>query len=134
MIKSHKKAYNPLQICLCKGVAGLRQVLFKGKNMERIRLKLKAYDHRVLDRTVAAIVEAVKRTGADVRGPVPMPTKIKRYTVLKSPHINKDSREQFEMRIHARMLDIVAATPETVDSLTKLDLAPEVNVEVRAMK
>ncbi|MBS6286053.1 MAG: 30S ribosomal protein S10, partial [Campylobacter concisus] len=70
----------------------------------------------------------------DVRGPVPMPTKIKRYTVLKSPHINKDSREQFEMRIHARMLDIVAATPETVDSLTKLDLAPEVNVEVRAMK
>ena len=102
--------------------------------MERIRLKLKAYDHRVLDRTVAAIVEAVKRTGADVRVPVPMPTKIKRYTVLKSPHINKDSREQFEMRIHARMLDIVAATPETVDSLTKLDLAPEVNVEVRAMK
>ena len=82
---------------------------------------------------VAAIVEAVKRTGADVRGPVPMPTKIKRYTVLKSPHINKDSREQFEMRIHARMLDIVAATPDTVDSLTKLDLAPEVNVEVRAM-
>ena len=101
--------------------------------MERIRLKLKAYDHRVLDRTVAAIVEAVKRTGADVRDPVPMPTKIKRYTVLKSPHINKDSREQFEMRIHARMLDIVAATPDTVDSLTKLDLAPEVNVEVRAM-
>jgi ribosomal protein S10 len=64
---------------------------------------------------------------------VPMPTKIKRYTVLKSPHVNKDSREQFEMRIHARMLDIVAATPDTVDSLTKLDLAPEVNVEVRAM-
>ena len=101
--------------------------------MERIRLKLKAYDHRVLDRTVAAIVEAVKRTGADIRCPIPMPTKIKRYTVLKSPHINKDSREQFEMRIHARMLDIVAATSDTVDSLTKLDLAPEVNVEVRAM-
>lgn len=118
---------------ICKEVVCLRQVLFKGKYMERIRLKLKAYDHRVLDRTVAAIVEAVKRTGADVRGPVPMPTKIKRYTVLKSPHVNKDSREQFEMRIHARMLDIVAATPDTVDSLTKLDLAPEVNVEVRAM-
>ncbi|EHC3282380.1 30S ribosomal protein S10 [Campylobacter jejuni] len=101
--------------------------------MERIRLKLKAYDHRVLDRTVAAIVEAVKRTGTDIRGPIPMPTKIKRYTVLKSPHINKDSREQFEIRIHARMLDIVAATPDTVDSLTKLDLAPEVSVEVRAM-
>ncbi|MEE6536347.1 30S ribosomal protein S10, partial [Campylobacter jejuni] len=69
----------------------------------------------------------------DIRGPIPMPTKIKRYTVLKSPHINKDSREQFEIRIHARMLDIVAATPDTVDSLTKLDLAPEVSVEVRAM-
>ena len=106
---------------------------FKENSMERIRLKLKAYDHRVLDRTVAAIVEAAKRTGADIRGPIPMPTKIKRYTVLKSPHINKDSREQFEMRIHARMLDIVAATSDTVDSLTKLDLAPEVNVEVRAM-
>ena len=87
--------------------------------MQKIRLKLKAYDHRVLDRTVSAIVEAVKRTGADVRGPVPMPTKIKRYTV--------------EMKIHDRMLDIVAATPDTVDSLTKLDLAPEVNVEVHAM-
>ena len=102
--------------------------------MGRIRLKGKAYAHRDIQGAVAAIEKAVKRTGADVRGPVPMPTKIKRYTVLKSPHINKDSREQFEMRIHARMLDIVAATPETVDSLTKLDLAPEVNVEVRAMK
>lgn len=101
--------------------------------MERIRLKLKAYDHRVLDGTVLAIVEAVKRTGADVRGPVPMPTKIKRYTVLKSPHVNKDSREQFEMKIHARMLDIVSATSDTVDSLTNLNLAPEVNVEVRAL-
>ena len=101
--------------------------------MERIRLKLKAYDHRVLDRTVSAIVDAVRRTGADIRGRIPMPTKLKRYTVLKSPHINKDSREQFEMRIHGRMLDIVAATPDTVDSLTKLDLAPEVNVEVRAL-
>ena len=107
--------------------------LTKRTNMERIRLKLKAYDHRVLDRTVSAIVDAVRRTGADIRGPIPMPTKLKRYTVLKSPHVNKDSREQFEMRIHGRMLDIVAATPDTVDSLTKLDLAPEVNVEVRAM-
>lgn len=106
---------------------------FKGQFMERIRLKLKAYDHRVLDRTVSAIVDAVRRTGADIRGPIPMPTKLKRYTVLKSPHINKDSREQFEMRIHGRMLDILAATPDTVDSLTKLDLAPEVNVEVRAL-
>jgi len=104
-----------------------------GENMEKIRLKLKAYDHRVLDRSVAAIIEAVKRTGAEIRGPIPMPTKIKRYTVLKSPHVNKKSREQFEMRIHGRMIDIVSATTDTIDSLMKLDLAPEVNVEVRAM-
>ncbi|WP_300363139.1 30S ribosomal protein S10 [Hydrogenimonas sp.] len=101
--------------------------------MEKIRLKLKAYDHRVLDRSVAAIVEAVKRTGAEIRGPIPMPTKIRRYTVLRSPHVNKDSREQFEIRIHSRMIDIVSATPDTVDSLMKLDLAPEVDVEVRSM-
>ena len=106
---------------------------FKGKPMEKIRLKLKAYDHRVLDRSVAAIVEAVKRTGAEIRGPIPMPTKIRRYTVLRSPHVNKDSREQFEIRMHGRMIDIVSATPDTIDSLMKLDLAPEVDVEVRSM-
>ena len=101
--------------------------------MEKIRLKLKAYDHRVLDRSVAAIVEAVKRTGAEIKGPISLPTKIKKYTVLRSPHINKDSREQFEIRMHSRLIDIVSATGDTVDSLMKLDLAPEVNVEVRAM-
>lgn len=101
--------------------------------MEKIRLKLKAYDHRVLDKSVAAIVEAVKRTGAEIRGPIPLPTKIRKYTVLRSPHVNKDSREQFEIRVHSRMIDIVSATTDTVDSLMKLDLAPEVNVEVRAM-
>ncbi|MCH9813512.1 MAG: 30S ribosomal protein S10 [Epsilonproteobacteria bacterium] len=101
--------------------------------MEKIRLKLKAYDHRVLDRSVEAIVDSVKRTGAEIRGPIPLPTKIKKYTVLRSPHVNKDSREQFEMRMHARLIDIVSATTDTVDSLMKLDLAPEVNVEVRAM-
>ena len=101
--------------------------------MEKIRLKLKAYDHRVLDRSVGAIVDAVKRTGAEIRGPIPMPTKVRKYTVLKSPHVNKKSREQFEIRIHGRVIDIVSATPETVDSLMKLDLAPEVDVEVRSM-
>jgi len=101
--------------------------------MEKIRLKLKAYDHRVLDRSVASIVEAVKRTGAELIGPVPLPTKIKKYTVLKSPHVNKDSREQFEIRIHARMIDIISATSDTIDSLMKLDLAPEVDVEIRSM-
>jgi small subunit ribosomal protein S10 len=101
--------------------------------MEKIRIKLKAYDHRVLDRSVASIVEAVKRTGAQIRGPIPIPTKIRKYTVLKSPHVNKDSREQFEIRIHSRLIDIVSATPDTMDSLMKLDLAPEVDVEVRTM-
>lgn len=101
--------------------------------MEKIRLKLRAYDHRVLDRSVASIVEAVKRTGAEIRGPIPIPTKMRRYTVLRSPHVNKDSREQFEIRIHSRLIDIVSATPDTVDSLMKLDLAPEVDVEVRQM-
>ena len=124
--------------CFSK-ITVLNSVIFRvasslqGYLMEKIRLKLKAYDHRVLDRSVAAIVEAVKRTGAEIVGPIPMPTKIKRYTVLRSPHVNKTSREQFEMRIHARMIDIVSATTDTVDSLMKLDLAPEVNVEVRAM-
>jgi small subunit ribosomal protein S10 len=101
--------------------------------MEKIRLKLKAYDHRVLDKSVTAITEAVKRSGAELIGPVPMPTKIRRYTVLRSPHVNKDSREQFEIRVHSRMIDIVFATSDTVDSLMKLDLAPEVDVEVRSM-
>ena len=101
--------------------------------MEKIRLKLKAYDHRVLDRSVASIVEAVKRTGAELIGPIPMPTKIKKYTVLKSPHVNKDAREQVEIRIHGRMIDIVSATSDTIDSLMKLDLAPEIEVEIRSM-
>ena len=101
--------------------------------MEKIRLKLKAYDHRVLDRSVVSIVEAVKRTGSEIKGPIPLPTKKRRYTVLRSPHINKDSREQFEIRIHSRIIDIMSATPDTVDSLMRLDLAPEVDVEVVSM-
>ncbi|GAA7941147.1 30S ribosomal protein S10 [Helicobacter pylori] len=102
--------------------------------MEKIRLKLKAYDHRVLDRSVVAIVEAVKRSGSEIRGPIPLPAKNKRYTVLRSPHVNKDSREQFEIRVYSRLIDIISATPETVDSLMKLDLAPEVDVEVTSME
>jgi len=101
--------------------------------MEKIRLKLKAYDHRVLDRSVESIVDSARRTGAEIIGPIPMPSKIKRYTVLRSPHVNKDSREQFEIRIHSRMIDIISATSDTIDSLMKLDLAPEVEVEIRSM-
>jgi small subunit ribosomal protein S10 len=118
---------------LVENKVGKTNVFFKGKKMEKIRLKLQAYDHRVLDRSVASIVEAVKRTGAELIGPIPLPTKRRKYTVLKSPHVNKDSREQFEIRIHSRVVDIISSTPDTVDSLMKLDLAPEVNVEVRSM-
>ena len=99
--------------------------------MEKIRLKLKAYDHSVLDKSVSVIAEAAKRSGAELIGPVPLPTKIRRYTVLRSPHVNKDSREQFEIRVHSRVIDIVFATADTVDSLMQLELAPEVDVEVR---
>lgn len=109
------------------------EFFIKESNMEKIRLKLKAYDHRVLDRSVVSIVEAVKRTGSEIKGPIPLPTKKRRYTVLRSPHINKDSREQFEIRIHSRIIDIMSATPDTVDSLMSLDLAPEVDVEVISM-
>ncbi len=111
----------------------MKRVLL-GEFMEKIRLKLKAYDHRVLDRSVVAIVEAVKRSGSEIRGPIPLPTKNKRYTVLRSPHVNKDSREQFEIRVYSRLIDIISATPETVDSLMKLDLAPEVDVGVTSME
>ena len=90
---------------------------------EKIRIRLKAYDHRVLDQSTSEIVETAKRTGARVAGPIPLPTRIERFTVLRSPHIDKKSREQFEMRTHKRVLDIVDPTPQTVDALMKLDLA-----------
>ena len=98
---------------------------------ERIRIRLKAYDHRVLDQSVREIVDAVKRTGGRVAGPVPLPTRIERFTVNRSPHIDKKSREQFEMRTHKRLLDIVDPTPQTVDALMKLDLAAGVDVEIK---
>ena len=98
---------------------------------ERIRIRMEAYDHAVLDLSATDIVNTAKRTGADVRGPVPLPTRCERYTVLRSPHIDKKSREQFEIRTHKRVLDIVDPTPQTVDALMKLDLAAGVDVEIR---
>ncbi len=98
---------------------------------QNIRIRLKAYDHRVLDVSASEILNTAKRTGARVRGPIPIPTKIERYTVLRSPHIDKKSREQFEIRTHRRLLDIVDPTPETVDALMKLDLAAGVDVEIK---
>ncbi len=98
---------------------------------QSIRIRLKAFDHRVLDSSTAEIVNTAKRTGARVRGPVPLPTRIKRFTVNRSPHIDKKSQEAFEMRTHARVLDIVDPTPQTVDALMKLDLAAGVDVEIK---
>ena len=98
---------------------------------QNIRIRLKAFDHRVLDTSTLEIVDTAKRTGADVRGPIPLPTKIERYTVLRGPHIDKKSREQFEIRTHKRLLDIVDPTPQTVDALMKLDLAAGVDVEIK---
>ncbi|MTI10635.1 MULTISPECIES: 30S ribosomal protein S10 [Curvivirga] len=98
---------------------------------QNIRIRLKAFDHRVLDSSTQEIVNTAKRTGAEVRGPIPLPTKIEKFTVLRGPHVNKKSREQFEMRTHKRVLDIVDPTPQTVDALMKLDLAAGVDVEIK---
>ena len=98
---------------------------------QNIRIRLKAFDHRVLDQSTVEIVNTAKRTGAEVRGPIPLPTKIEKYTVLKSPHVDKKSREQFEIRTHKRVLDKIDPTPETVDALMKLDLASGVDVEIK---
>ncbi|MEI8294929.1 MAG: 30S ribosomal protein S10 [Alphaproteobacteria bacterium] len=96
-----------------------------------IRIRLKAYDHRLLDQSVREIVHTAKRTGAEVRGPIPLPTRLQRYTVNRSPHIDKKSREQFEIRTHKRLIDIVNWLPQTVDALMKLDLASGVDVEIK---
>ncbi len=108
-------------------------VAFSVDPMERqnIRIRLKAFDHRALDMSAREIVSTAKRTGAQVRGPVPLPTRIEKFTVNRSPHIDKTSREQFEIRTHKRVLDIVDPTPQTVDALMKLDLSAGVAVEIK---
>ena len=100
-------------------------------NGQNIRIRLKAFDHRVLDQSTGEIVTTAKRTGARVRGPIPLPTRFEKFTVLRSPHVDKKSREQFEIRTHKRLLDIVDPTPQTVDALMKLDLAAGVDVEIK---
>ena len=99
---------------------------------QNIRIRLKAFDHRVLDQSTGEIVTTAKRTGARVRGPIPLPTRFEKFTVLRSPHVDKKSREQFEMRTHKRLIDILEPTPDTVDALMKLDLPPGVDVEIKA--
>ena len=98
---------------------------------QNIRIKLRAYDNKVLDQSTEEIVNTVKRTGANIKGPIPLPTKKERYTVLRSPHIDKKSREQFETRTHKRLIDIIEPTPATVEALMKLDLASGVDVEIK---
>ncbi len=98
---------------------------------QRIRIRLKAFDHRLVDRSAQEIVETARRTGAQVKGPIPLPTKMERYTVLISPHVNKDARDQYETRTHKRLMDIIDPTDKTVDALMKLDLAAGVDVQIK---
>ncbi|MBW1645375.1 MAG: 30S ribosomal protein S10 [Deltaproteobacteria bacterium] len=98
---------------------------------QKIRIRLKAYDHKILDQSVLEIVNTAKRTGAMVAGPIVLPTEINKYCVLRSPHVNKKSREQFEVRTHKRLIDIVEPTQQTVDALMKLDLSAGVDVEIK---
>ncbi len=97
---------------------------------QRIRIRLKAFDHRLIDSSTQEIVETARRTGAQIKGPIPLPTRKERYTVLVSPHVNKDARDQYEIRTHKRLLDIVEPTEKTVDALMKLDLAAGVEVQI----
>ena len=99
---------------------------------QNIRIKLRAYDNKILDQSTEEIVNTVKRTGANIKGPIPLPTRNEKFTVNKSPHVDKKSREQFEIRTHKRLLDIVEPTPQTVDALMKLDLPAGVDVEIKA--
>jgi len=97
----------------------------------KIRIRLKAYDHKLLDQSSLDIVDTARKSGARIVGPVPLPTRINKFTVLRSPHVNKKSREQFEIRTHKRMMDIIEPTQQTVDALMKLDLSPGVDVEIK---
>jgi small subunit ribosomal protein S10 len=98
---------------------------------QRIRIRLKAFDHKILDQSAAQIVETAERTGAAVAGPVPLPTRIERFTVIRSPFIDKDSREQFEMRTHKRLIDVLEPTPKTVDALMRLSVPAGVDIEIK---
>ncbi len=98
----------------------------------KIRIRMEAYDHRILDQSAADIIETAKRTGAKVSGPIPLPTRMERYTVLRSPHVDKKSREQFEMRTHKRLIDIIETTPKTVDALNKLNMPAGIEIKIKA--
>jgi small subunit ribosomal protein S10 len=103
----------------------------KSETKQKIRIKLKAYDHRIIDKSSRMIIEVAERTGATVAGPIPLPTEINKVTVLRSPHVHKDSREQFEMRTHKRLIDVVDPTSKTIDSLMSLDMPAGVDIEIK---
>lgn len=111
----------------------LRKLLDRERKVpkQKIRIRLKAYDHKILDQSVKRIVETIERTGAKICGPIPLPTKISRFTVIKSPHADKDAREQFEIRVHKRLIDILESNPKTVDALMGMNLPTGVHVEVK---
>lgn len=98
----------------------------------KIRIRMEAYDHRILDQSAADIIETAKRMGAKVSGPIPLPTSMERYTVLRSPHVDKKSREQFEMRTHKRLIDIIEPTPKTVDALNKINMPAGIEIKIKA--
>ena len=117
---------------LCVALSGLGSFAsVVDMETQNIRIRLKAFDHRVLDQATGDIADTARRTGASIRGPIPLPTRIEKFTVNRSPHVDKKSREQFEVRTYKRLLDIVQPTPQTVDALMKLDLAAGVDVEIK---
>jgi small subunit ribosomal protein S10 len=109
----------------------LQKAEYKIMSSQKIRIRLKAFDYRLIDQSASQIVDTAKRTGAVVKGPIPLPTKIERFDILRSPHVNKTSRDQFEIRTHLRMMDIIDPTDKTVDALMKLDLPAGVDVEIK---
>jgi small subunit ribosomal protein S10 len=112
-------------------MASLRTIMAKKSKPTKIRLRLKSFDHKLLDVSMSEIVETVKKTGATILGPVPLPTKRELFTVLRSPHVDKKSREQFELKTHKRLVDILDPTSKTIDALRKLDLPAGVDVEIK---
>src|SRR5271170_3665137 len=124
------RQFFPSELQYEDGRKGLERKLVSAQ--ERIRIRLKAYDYRILDQSTGEIVETARRTGAQIAGPIPLPTMKNKYTVLRSPHVDKKSREQFEIRTHKRLLDILEPTQQTVDALMKLDLPAGVDVEIKA--
>lgn len=133
MSSVHEFGLGGLRVRVSWGLGERRGSLTKEKVMQsqKIRIRLKAFDHKLLDQSTKEIVDTARRTGARVAGPIPLPTRINRFTVLRSPHVDKKSREQFEIRTHKRMLDILEPTQQTVDQLMKLDLSAGVDVEIK---